>query len=1155
MKEIIIKPITLTKQGSEGYSRGVPQFDQGKSIFMGEAIIREIATKPMVPQVRNAESSVAGNLTDFFKSQGLDVSSVDARRVIEMMEKAGVKSQDVGGGLQSRSTENAQIKAGEKQSEAAEKKETQRLLRPGSGDAVGEAENAWVRHNEERILPPEEKVKQRLLRALGKKPGEVLSSEQSEEVRLRVAELVAETPVRYGYTREFSQTLPVQEALRKRNEERLTPMDAQGRLRRIEPAGITDSRFQEIATTYNRKLGKGLIEYGEIEKAVQELEERLGDASVPPNEKTWARGTIDALEASMMEARQQREADQEKSERSYIERETGQKKYKIEELISEREKRDEVFNDLFAGVDSTPHEFFDRAFNPLTYGMRYETFMDLIREASVGKLEGSEHLTDDLRKDLAGDFIRYQTERRVRQTLHDVNAAVYITSLTGEQLYEHMQNFSSELQDFAFRETGVKQMTDILEQSIRESMQKRDGYLDPQQIAPQPKTRVGEDGVPRTIVEVGEIELNAKARFRERLAAGKIVVTDNDGVAHPIAPNGLQPWEVDRIFTVARGMMISTERLISLAAESKLPKDSFASLFLNDIVKTVSPYQNAIGKFGVSEKDIAAYLYKQDERASSESKSGRLHSLFGFLERWSPSALKEVLKKYESGPYDNFMNDIQNENDMRYIMLRNPNRAGDIFTWLSWRMQESPDNISMSQAFLQKGRDAMAKRVRERFGMPATNLNVQSPNIDYEWNLSEKQVIEGKLPEKGEIITANLFNQLRQAGNLPPQWENIKDFHKYLNEYSNWLGTGLRLERIRTSLSMKEDELRELRKLDKKKASDVDGNRVKGETILKQMIGLQPHRLYMVSADIQARINYRLFGVKLGSQLSEEQQAVLSSTLDDLQLVEQALLADRENLLDRGLTFDGLTLDGHYEAIVDADPARAVERRNRAMEFAKLIREDFAINELKYRDEFLRMKREWKHAYVLWSGDAPVDEFNATVLGPNAAVARRARDNKAQGEAVTLEVKLLQALKDAATPDQIYGMLAPIYSKVTDYDAGKAKQVIAEKVEGIIKFYQADTLTNVPVLGELMRQTGLASFAQLTYQSKRAGVWQASDCNYLLDQLVSHNYLERWQYNALKAKVHASKADVAVDISSTMSQFVAVALAWYLAEKLLKGEK
>lgn len=970
-------------------------------------------------------------------------------------------------------------------------------LKAGSSDQVEKARGAWNKLNEGKTIAFQDRDTQFVLIAMGISPGDT----GAENTMLRVANLLKSPEIQRMHAagaKILGELTPEQEAVRQKREELGQAGREHMQLSTIDPETTVDATLINIYVSYNRKLGRGLIDDIQgIEETVRRIEDRLGDPTVTPADRGIANNFIDTLENTIVIERQEQAVGQ---RRRIAEQLLGQSRYSIVEVLTSREARDEVFNNLFAGVDSTPHEFFDRAFNPLTYGMYYERFMDLIRNASIGRVEGTgvAPLNEDQLRELTKDFQRYQIERRVRQSLHDVNAALYLPSLTAPQLFDHMAQFDSALGDVAFKTEGVRQMMDLYEAALRENMMENNGYLKPEAVL----GTVSKDAQGKPEFTTATIETISKARFKDRIEMGLIVIRDSAG--NPRGVLDIGSWEIDRIFSIARGMMIQSERLLTLAAESKLPKEMgrYASLFLQAILQGYSPYRHLLAKYGVTETGLAAYLYKEEEG----------QGLLNILRRWNPNELKRVYDKLsEPGG----LAELEESGEMRYLLLENPNKAGDIFTWVSWRAGQDPDIVSMTQDFLQEG-------VRK---------------------------MQGRL----------------DAGLKPA---NVSE-EDYRNEYANWIGTGIRLERLRGDLNKLKSSGRE----------DIAKGRIaedKAKVIIEQLVRLQPHRLYLISRDIRTKVGGFLdqnpdFQVIKNRMIEAGigEKEIIPEILNTLSFVESTFLKERERLLDEGRTFDSIRLDFdiyHYLIARQAEEndeayARRTERFVQSMAAARIFAEELSRDfeqeggpnrdhGYNYFDEFI-YKREYRHGFVLWTGDAPVDEFNVSALGPSGGFSRRAGDNKALAEAVIEEIKLLANLKNIKTPDQTVAGLGVIYDKLAGPDTSKAKEAIAAKAEGIAKFFAADTFASVPVLGPLMDQFGVSSFAQLVY-GKKAPVWHASEVRYFLDELKFKQYITGDQYNSLTKKAFATKKNVAIDTGSMMAQFITVALMLYLAERLFK---
>lgn len=750
-------------------------------------------------------------------------------------------------------------------------------------------------------------------------------------------------------------------------------------------------------------------------------------------------------------------------------------------LLKSKEERDKYFDHFFSLVDATPHEFFDQVFNRnLQRVYEYDGFIDLISSGAVGNFDElnisladlgfpdqtpSEEIrkfSDGLREDLS----RYQLERKLRGHLHDVNAALYLPSLKAKQLFEHMQQFGSEEADLAWRTPGVLQMARIYEEVLREDMAKNDGYLRPEAVLGDVDSVQNAQGEPViNKVQRGEVEIEARKRFMDLVDRGEVVVRNQDGEAVVLRRGDLRDSEIDKIFTFAKGMSIINLRLISIAAESKLPPGSarYTSLFLQDIISTFSPFVHLEAKFQIGGKAISPYLYKSE----------KAKKMLGMFTQWDPMTLKKSLDKFEKDGFEAIMNSPE----FFYIQKLNPNMAGDIFTWLSWRANENDSIPSMIQRYVKRGKERMRGRLNR--GLKPADLSDSD----------------------------------------------------YLNEYANWIGTGLRFEKLRGELTKLdphkswEEQKNSLRNGDEKQRKTFRAME-SADALLERMVTLQPHRLFLKSEAIRQRLGL--------------DKSAIQRVMKNLSLAEETLLRRREDLLGAGQTFATVSLD--FNVIPETE-------RLEVEQFAARLREDFARFKDKYYEEFV-LRREYRHGFVLWDGDAPKDEFNFTALG-QPGVVRRARDATAQEEAWTEEIKLLDGLEHIRTIDDLVGALEAIHKKVDDYDKEKAQLSTAEKAEAFAQFFAESSFTKWPVFGQIERMFGKkVSMAKIAF-GEESPAWSPIEIRQFFYKLRSKDYITDEQYKRLSNK-YATIPDVVADFGVTWAQFVTLALAIYLINKLLK---
>jgi hypothetical protein len=266
----------LTKQAQRSYSMGMPRFTQGKDNFMSEKNGEIIANK-VEPQINNSQISPAGGLRDLFKRRGLNVSNVDSARVIELMEKMGVKPEDVGG-------ETSTGRGGEYFS-ADRTKEVMKNASLGNSERVEKAAQVLKRN-----LTPEEK--EALLSAHNQGQGEIGKNNNAAGI--------------YNYTE--GQLLRKARILNKAGfapEEIRDLMEAGLVGAPVDNSGISDPAIAAEMDAMNNALG---IELQDPREILSEALKNVSRLTVNPAEKQVAIDRIKERFAQEKEARGKAEA-------------------------------------------------------------------------------------------------------------------------------------------------------------------------------------------------------------------------------------------------------------------------------------------------------------------------------------------------------------------------------------------------------------------------------------------------------------------------------------------------------------------------------------------------------------------------------------------------------------------------------------------------------------------------------------------------------------------------------------------------------------------------------------------------------------------------------------------------------------------------------
>ncbi len=663
-----------------------------------------------------------------------------------------------------------------------------------------------------------------------------------------------------------------------------------------------------------------------------------------------------------------------------VDDETGEE-MNISKIIWHRRSRDKIFNDLYKGVDSKPHEFWDRAFNPLIEGQREHYFMSYVQNIYQGtrqKLEQDhnpqvledyyalrqidfaqmpemgipangpipdpdaltaqqrDHVFAVLQTELRNDHETYSKERQARETLHNANAILHRTDIQPEQLFGFIKQFGGDLGDRAHRFIGVRQMMDIYEEQLRLAMAEKNGYLSAEDVlgktSSSSRIERGNKVTVHTRQEKSVVEERAKRIFNDRYNRGLIYQQlDNGEVVNMRSTlNGarLEQWELDRLMTISRGMMIASERLISLAAESRLTKASqINQYFLQDILYAYSPRTHLEAKYFVpGPKPTAALIFEEGE---GHWGPGDL-----WIKPHYVKSMKERHHEYKHGAVDFLEN-----HEITQMNKQNPNRCGDLYTWLSWRMETGlHNNESISRDFMRQGWNFMLDTYRMQNAESQGYSQLRAANnigagpitrdeffhrfatgVDYITLDPESHAP----PNIEEVAAMNMYIYIHgAAGNR----EQIQEMRDHLNEYSKWLGTGLRFEKMRSTLDY-------LGSRDAQKNQSARDAVVPAMQLLEKIVDYQPDKIFLKSHKIQGRVMQQLrdawsdphqpggplvympLGGGQGDEIhiapngvfSEANfQDILRRTTEDLGYMRDAVTENRDTLLRQGVRFDDL---------------------------------------------------------------------------------------------------------------------------------------------------------------------------------------------------------------------------------------------------------
>lgn len=455
------------------------------------------------------------------------------------------------------------------------------------------------------------------------------------------------------------------------------------------------------------------------------------------------------------------------------------------------------------------------------------------------------------------------------------------------------------------------------------------------------------------------------------------------------------------------------------------------------------------------------------------------------------------------------------------------------------------------------------------------------------------------------------FDPDRNPGSIA----EVKRIREGLNEYAHWIGTGIQLELLHSPL---DDYEVKLRKGNAEKKQGVVEAREKGLKIVERMVELQPDKLFLVSRKIQDRVLNGFSGhaglkelwqqdaAVNGVHSADKFQELVLRTTNDLKMLETDLLNRRDDLLDQGYSFygDGVMSNGRKVELDMGRLAQLIDREHpvqqqgetqaafaarvaqfqtdkqdrirRVEEFRQLIRADYEAHKspaspsqrtraqrghpdephrpyTSYEEEFVTHK-DFYHGFVLWTGDAPMEEFKMAAVGPTGAFARAAGNNITGMKISESMTKLMSGIKNAHTPEEAAALISPIYSNLSQIDLDMANARVTQVADNVLKWYSADWRSSIPFAKWWFRYMGTASYAQKMY-GKRMPVWYAHEKRHFVDLLKEQGYITADEHMDLVDRHSAKKTtEIPYHVIQTAGELITIFLAYYLIKKALEKE-
>lgn len=447
---------------------------------------------------------------------------------------------------------------------------------------------------------------------------------------------------------------------------------------------------------------------------------------------------------------------------------------------------EKLFNRMFDRVDARPQADFNEAFgNAGTF--EFEEFMKTLNEAITANNEKGEV---DRAHELNLIVQRFANEKKAREIIHNAYFGV-MSGADTEGMSKFIDTFQTGWADLAFNKAGVTQAMHFYEQALLIVREKAGGYLRPKEV-------------------VGEMKKNSRGEVNE-LARKYLEDANSRGMLKGPGGKKLEPWEIDRALSFARGMSIIMGRTIEIAASSILPPGAtaFTDQYAQRIIAELAPFRHSF-KFFVRSKfsRILAYVMNRGKKP------------------WDPKEIQEFddLKRLKKIEQFDVLNGLVPDGQERFYSVLNPFEIGGILSRTGWRIEGS--GVTMIDDLVRKEiEQGKAKAVAEADAWIGTGVQIERKRGKFvkKERSSEpfKAMEDAKEAEKARI---HISTQLEIIAQRTP----LRLFLNIRNVQEKVLG------RTAERLKMPKEKLKELmsQTRDRDKPEDVE-NREKVEKFLQ----------------------------------------------------------------------------------------------------------------------------------------------------------------------------------------------------------------------------------------------------------------------------------------------------------------------------------
>jgi hypothetical protein len=268
--------------------------------------------------------------------------------------------------------------------------------------------------------------------------------------------------------------------------------------------------------------------------------------------------------------------------------------------------------------------------------------------------------------------------------------------------------------------------------------------------------------------------------------------------------------------------------------------------------------------------------------------------------------------------------------------------------------------------------------------------------------------------------------------------------------------------------------------------------------------------------------------------------------------VEQDLILIQENTVQALARGD---IDYNAAEMLDFDKIEDPVRRENVRRYVAKIREKASAKDYAFlKSLFEKTPAEGSpFPYIIGFEDIPFSDFDFINAG-GRGFARRINDYANSVKATNELIALLTAIPTTHNIEPLIKSLNNIKQAVSQYDLSIAMEVVPYLARGIIRMYDKDLLSRLPLgIGTVVGMVHDSSFAQEQY-GRKAMTWDEGDKFNFTSHLLNNGLVSKKDLDKLREDVGATKSNYTVDFLRTYGQLGLLVLLYGFAKELLNDK-